>query len=489
MASAFDELQAMLGALPLTPEQELNLARLVPECSTEQLASLGLAAPPRPTVPKSAVLAALDVAQRLEAVQRVINALEYNHQQGYLFNVDKDRPLCRILDTARDVLREAMPIKCIEAVFLGLLLTNNWEHMERYPVGFKSKCQGNTYRHIVLAVRDASSGLWGALGISRREELMFKPLAYHSLAALMLEFKVSYEKWHHTLHKIRVGLPVEHGCSASGGVCWRYCNVSAARHPWSVCASVLDCFAGSANILAARFSGSAPPKSSRSAGQPATRPSAATTAASLSSSAVISTVHPKPHPPSAASSTTSSSSSSRAGPQGHSQQHHHHLPGHAVPRPCGTTPEPGQQRSGPPPSSLTHSWAGHSLRASSTSPVRGQGAPALPHSTPAGLALPGPTPAPASKTLQPSAAGAGFDSPSRCSSGAHVGALGGSRAGGGRVAASAPPRPRPPAAPVIAGGGQGHGALSTAARALLRADSKQAGRAGLAKQGVTAGTQ
>ncbi|GFH27666.1 uncharacterized protein HaLaN_26028, partial [Haematococcus lacustris] len=72
---------------------------------------------------------------------------------------------------------------------------------------------------------------------------MFKPLAYHSLAALMLEFKVSYEKWHHTLHKIRVGLPVEHGSSASGAVCWRYCNVSAARHPWSVCASVLDCFA------------------------------------------------------------------------------------------------------------------------------------------------------------------------------------------------------------------------------------------------------
>jgi hypothetical protein len=35
-----------------------------------------------------------------------------------------------------------MPIKCIEAVFLGLLLTSGWQELQRVPIGFKS-CAGN----------------------------------------------------------------------------------------------------------------------------------------------------------------------------------------------------------------------------------------------------------------------------------------------------------------------------------------------------------
>lgn len=36
--------------------------------------------------------------------------------------------------------------QCVEAVFLGLLLTSSWEELERYPVGFKSRCEGGSYR-------------------------------------------------------------------------------------------------------------------------------------------------------------------------------------------------------------------------------------------------------------------------------------------------------------------------------------------------------
>lgn len=86
--------------------------------------------------------------------------------QAFTCNIpSQERQLCRIMDTAREVLREALPIKCIEAVFLGALLTNEWDEADRLPVGFKSKCAGNTYRHIVLAVRHKPSGQWGALGI------------------------------------------------------------------------------------------------------------------------------------------------------------------------------------------------------------------------------------------------------------------------------------------------------------------------------------
>ena len=44
------------------------------------------------------------------------------------------------------VLREALPIKCIEAVFLGTLLTAGWEDLHRLPLGFKSTVNGETHR-------------------------------------------------------------------------------------------------------------------------------------------------------------------------------------------------------------------------------------------------------------------------------------------------------------------------------------------------------
>ena len=58
----------------------------------------------------------------------------------------KDRPFSRIMDTAREVLREALPIKCIEAVFLGALLTAGWEGVHRMPLRFKSMVNGQTYK-------------------------------------------------------------------------------------------------------------------------------------------------------------------------------------------------------------------------------------------------------------------------------------------------------------------------------------------------------
>lgn len=46
--------------------------------------------------------------------QGVISSLQYNHSPGYHHNVAKGRPFSRIMDTARDTLRAALPIKCLE---------------------------------------------------------------------------------------------------------------------------------------------------------------------------------------------------------------------------------------------------------------------------------------------------------------------------------------------------------------------------------------
>ena len=47
------------------------------------------------------------------------------------------------------------------------------------------------------------SDKWGALGISRRAELMDKDLLFDSLADLMSDYKAAYEKWWHALVKVR----------------------------------------------------------------------------------------------------------------------------------------------------------------------------------------------------------------------------------------------------------------------------------------------
>lgn len=75
--------------------------------------------------------------------------------------------MARIMATARDVLKDCLPIKCIEAVFLGLYLTSGWEGLDRIPLAFKSRAAGVSYRHIVLAVYDRAGHKFGALGMSR----------------------------------------------------------------------------------------------------------------------------------------------------------------------------------------------------------------------------------------------------------------------------------------------------------------------------------
>ena len=74
------------------------------------------------------------------------------------------------------MMRDALPIQCVEAVFLAAFLTAGLEELDRYPISFKSVVDGHTYRHIVLAVKQG--GKWGAVGISRRTSLMFKEMKH-----------------------------------------------------------------------------------------------------------------------------------------------------------------------------------------------------------------------------------------------------------------------------------------------------------------------
>merc|ERR1719230_942717 len=110
----------------------------------------------------------------------------------------RDRGLKHVSLTAKDIIREALPIQCVEAVFLACYLTAEMKEIERFPLSFKSSAGGQVFRHIVLAIEH--NGKWGALGISRRDTLMYKELKFSSLGALVRNYKESYEGvWHELL--------------------------------------------------------------------------------------------------------------------------------------------------------------------------------------------------------------------------------------------------------------------------------------------------
>ena len=80
------------------------------------------------------------------------------------------------MENAKEIITESLPIKCLEAVILALYLTVPLTNLHRFAIGFKSKFNGLYYRHVVLGV--VSNSYYGALGLSRRQDLMFKPLEY-----------------------------------------------------------------------------------------------------------------------------------------------------------------------------------------------------------------------------------------------------------------------------------------------------------------------
>lgn len=214
--------------LPLPKERASRAREQVAACA--DLAAAGLPAPPRPSLP--AGVERMPLRLRLAELQRFISAFQYNYTDTNYFNVRKDRPLTRILDTARQITRDALPIKCVEATFLGLLLTTGITELDRISVGFKTKMGTSVHRHIVLVVHHRQSGKYGALGISRRSNLMYKDLVFGSMGELLSDYKASYEGWWHELLKVRVGLPVEHDAYSTAPVCWRYCCLGVQGKDW-----------------------------------------------------------------------------------------------------------------------------------------------------------------------------------------------------------------------------------------------------------------
>ena len=178
--------------------------------------------PPSPRLPD--LHADHTVRQKVFIIQRFIACFQYNYTGRPFVKMQKNRGMKHISSCAKQIIHAALPIQCVEAVFLGCLLTAGMTPLDRVPLSFKSKFGSNTHRHIVLAVR--FDGKWGAIGISRRANLMNKDIRFDSLPDMVEDYKRCYEKCRHRLVSVYVGLPFSHDVFSDMPVKWKVLKVN-----------------------------------------------------------------------------------------------------------------------------------------------------------------------------------------------------------------------------------------------------------------------
>uniref|UniRef100_A0A3P9Q0H9 Vasohibin 2 n=1 Tax=Poecilia reticulata TaxID=8081 RepID=A0A3P9Q0H9_POERE len=106
-------------------------------------------------------------------------------------------------------------------------LTNGLASLERFPISFKTQFSGHCFHHVVLGVY--CNGRYGSLGMSRRPDLMDKPLSHRTLGELVAEFESSYKRYQHTLKKVKIGLYVPHDPHVFQPIEWKYLVLNTTR--------------------------------------------------------------------------------------------------------------------------------------------------------------------------------------------------------------------------------------------------------------------
>lgn len=163
----------------------------------------------------------------LSQIQSYINSFGYNYTITPFYRLKKSGGTSHVLEVFQLLSTYGLPIQCVEAVFIGAILTVGWQGSVRIPVCFKSKFASNPsdpstaqiYRHIVLAVYQ--DGKWGALGISRRDDLMDKKFEFNSLWELCEEYYRCYANNYHRLLTVYCGFPLPHNFLQDQKIVWK----------------------------------------------------------------------------------------------------------------------------------------------------------------------------------------------------------------------------------------------------------------------------
>nr|XP_008534559.1 PREDICTED: vasohibin-2 [Equus przewalskii] len=137
-----------------------------------------LAKPSVPQVPNYRL--SMSIPDWLQAIQNYMKTLQYNHTGTQFFEIRKMRPLSGLMETAKEMTRESLPIKCLEAVILGIYLTNGQPSIERFPISFKTYFSGNYFHHVVLGIY--CNGRYVKIGLYvPHEPHSFQPIEWKQL--------------------------------------------------------------------------------------------------------------------------------------------------------------------------------------------------------------------------------------------------------------------------------------------------------------------
>ena len=166
----------------------------------------------------------MEVSLKLELIQKYLSDLKYNHTGTQFFEIRKDRPLCGLMESAKEMIRESLPIKCLEATILAVHLTNGIPGLQRFTIGFKTQINTAWLSHVVLGIY--YNGKFGALGLSRRDDLMYKPLKFRSLYDIIDNYKTCYNKYFHVLKKVKVSYPIAHDPHSYEQINWKYLTLN-----------------------------------------------------------------------------------------------------------------------------------------------------------------------------------------------------------------------------------------------------------------------
>ena len=218
----FDELtwnELWQFASHLYPEARMTLREI-------QSAPL-LAEVPHPNPPGIALAKRGRIVEYLDRVQDYMNQLTYNHTGTQFFETRPNSSMLTLMETAKAMVREALPIKCMEAVVLTIHLTNGVPGLGRFTINFKSELpqhqqQKNGKRffyHVVLGV--SLGNRFGACGLSRRKSLMDKAAEHNSLHSLVEEYDQSYRDCGQRLVKVRIGRLISHDPYSISPIPWK----------------------------------------------------------------------------------------------------------------------------------------------------------------------------------------------------------------------------------------------------------------------------
>ena len=165
----------------------------------------------------------LELAQFVDKVQLYMKSLHYNFTGLQFYDINKQRAIKSLLEIAKDMIKFSLPIKCLEAVILGIYLTNPCPNqLVRFTLSFKSRCEStkSSHYHVLLGVYLHKLG-YGCIGMSRKDTLMYKKLGeFNSLDKLIENIKESYEEVGHRLERVSFGLPVTHDSCSLESLDW-----------------------------------------------------------------------------------------------------------------------------------------------------------------------------------------------------------------------------------------------------------------------------